>query len=121
MSYLCNLILDYIKDNEMIDFVQIEDIFRQNCFQYQGRHDIYIKQNNLIWENWNQEAINILKEVIEEIRIRGISTSECFLQVDKAVYDIYGRSINAPIGDLKKSYSNIVCWTPVVVTNKNLK
>ena len=119
MSYLSNLILNYIEKNDMIDFVQIEDIFKQNCFQYQGRHDIYIKDNNLIWQNWNKEAISILRQVIEEIRIRGISTSECFLQVDKTVYDIYGRSLNLPIGELKKSYLNIVHWTPVVVINKN--
>ncbi len=119
MTYLCNLILNYIEKNDMIDFIQIEDIFKQNYFQYQGKHDIYIKKNNLIWENWNTEAINILQEVINHIRIRGISTSDCFLQVDKVIYDIYGRSINLPIGELKKSYLNIVHWTPVVVVNKN--
>ncbi|MEB5647596.1 pathogenicity island protein [Staphylococcus saprophyticus] len=66
--HLKNLIADYIKNNEGTSFVELESIFEEQGYDYKG----YIAfanaehPNILYWSGWNQEAMDIIIDLINE-------------------------------------------------------
>lgn len=56
----------YINQNNHVSFVDIERLFRENQFAYEGDRAIIINNDNnlLIWEGWNDIACNIINRVV---------------------------------------------------------
>jgi hypothetical protein len=87
-----NKILDYIRNNDNTSYVEIERIFEEEGFSWQG--DLInvsdANSNILFWSGWSQEAFDILKELLDKDLIEREA-------VPPLVYLIDGKSLDMPI------------------------
>ncbi|MEB8100139.1 pathogenicity island protein [Staphylococcus xylosus] len=107
-KHLKNLIVDYIENNKGTSFVELESIFEEQDYDYKG-HIAFANAeypNILYWSGWNQEAMDIIIELIND---KVIDIEQCL----EEVYLIDGKCLKYPlpknnISD-EKEY-----WIPVV-------
>lgn len=106
--HLKNLIADYIKNNEGTSFVELESIFEEQGYDYKG----YIAfanaehPNILYWSGWNQEAMDIIIDLINE---ELIDIEQCL----EKVYLIDGKCLKYPQPKEKISKEKEY-WIPIV-------
>lgn len=104
---LSNQILEYIKDNDGTTFVEIEHIFEQNEFDYKGDLTLCSKAypTLIFWDGWNQNAINILDELLDnELVVRQSAST--------MIYYIDGKVLNMPIAQHYKKRVHDA-WYPI--------
>jgi len=101
-----NKVLDYIKNHEETSFVEIERIFEEYDFDYEG--DLVLSgtnnENIIFWLGWNKEAIEVITELMAEEKIYMDACQPLYYLID-------GKSIDLPIP--KKSGTKKPHWVPV--------
>jgi len=112
---ITNKIIEYIKTHTETSFVEIEQIFEDNNFNYKGNRSIASSEHNnvIYWEGWNQEAINIISKVMDSGSIM-MHTTQVF------TYVIDGKGLSIPIAKCKRHYNN-PHWIPIAFTLKETK
>lgn len=103
-------LVDYLNQNNHVSFVEIERLFRENQFDYEGDRSIVINNNInlLIWDNWNDVACNIINRILALGLVRIIPTIATTYAVDCGW-------LNIPIAKqlISRKYKN-PHWLPVV-------
>ncbi|MBZ8172668.1 pathogenicity island protein [Staphylococcus cohnii] len=106
--YLKNLIADYIANNEGTSFVELESIFEKQGYDYKGQIAFANAEypNILYWSGWNQEAMDIIIELINEKRI---DIEQCL----EEVYLIDGKCLKFP-QPKNKINNDQEYWIPII-------
>lgn len=105
-------VLEYIKQNAGTSFVEIEQVFEDNHFNYKGNgaYSSGQHQNVIFWIGWNKKAFNILAELKRD----GLISMEI---CESLVYMVDGKSLTLPV-ITKPSDANNDCWLPVTFNAK---
>ncbi|WP_376698737.1 pathogenicity island protein [Staphylococcus hominis] len=100
-------ILSYISNNSGTSFVEIENIFEENNYKYNGNVAFCNSKNTniIFWTGWKQEAINIILELLND---KKIEMESCEL----LIYLVDGKRLKLPILN-KPSDAKELCWLPV--------
>ena len=100
-------ILSYISNNSGTSFVEIENIFEENNYKYNGNVAFSNSKNTniIFWTGWKQEAINIILELLND---KKIEMESCEL----LIYLVDGKRLKLPILN-KPSDTKELCWLPV--------
>ena len=106
-------ILKYIKKNNGVNYAQIEHIFEECDFRYQGSLEEIVSEqypNIVLWAGWNEEALEILGELLR-------SGSVVRVPYELLIYMIDGKMLTYPIQKDSRSHSS-PHWLPCVFTAK---
>lgn len=100
-------IVRYIENNPSTTFLEIEQLFKDNEFDYKG--DLVLNYQNfkniILWSKWNQPAVKVLEELLNEGKIRmNLSNG--------LVYETAGGVLNLPIARSFKEKDEQE-WLPV--------
>lgn len=108
-----NIILDYLRKNKGTSYVEIERIFKENNFDYQGERSIISSgcPNVIFWSGWNENAIGIVRELSSSGEIE---REPC----DPIMYLIDGGSLDLPIQRTDKELKT-PHWLPILFKIKN--
>lgn len=107
---LAKIVFDFIKETGGVSLVEVENIFRENGFDYSGDYMLAIPAVNIVmWADWNEEAVAIMKEVID--------MGAEFKSTSPLVYYYDGKALNLPIARTAKGYKELH-WIPVVLNVK---
>lgn len=105
---MIDIIYDYIKRKGGVSFVEVEQIFTENGFDYEG--DMMIAcpiPNVIVWGFWNSAAI----EIMYSLKSMGVE-----LQTSSPlVYYIDGKALNLPLCKSDKGYRKELHWLPAVM------
>ncbi|HDH4130934.1 TPA: pathogenicity island protein [Staphylococcus aureus] len=108
------IILEYIKRHEGTSFVEIEQLFEDNHFNYKGNgtYSSGEHHNVIFWSGWNKQAFNI----IAELRTDGhIVMNICEL----IIYMVDGKYLSLPV--LRKpSDAKNECWLPITFSKSKV-
>lgn len=95
--------------DDFVSFVEIERIFDENKFDYKGtriiRHPEY--PNLVIWAEWNQEAVDIVEEIV-------VNRDICLQTSHPLIYFIDGDRLTIPVAENIKEYKE-ERWLPMVL------
>ena len=107
MLDLKNKITKYISTNNGTSFVEIENIFEENNYEYNCNVAFCNRENTniIFWTGWKQEAINIMVELLND---KKIVMEPCEL----LIYLVDGKRLKLPILN-KPSDAKELCWLPV--------
>lgn len=105
-SNIKNIIRDYVYENDMTSFVEIERIFDKHGFDFKGDLSMRssVKSQAVFWDGWNDDAITLIHELMAD---RTIIMDVC----QPITYLIDGGGLNLPIpksSNFKKPH-----WIPV--------
>ncbi|PHK48784.1 pathogenicity island protein [Staphylococcus edaphicus] len=105
-------VLEYIKQNVGTSFVELEQVFEDNHFNYKGNgaYSSGQHQNVIFWMGWNRNAFNILAELKHD----GLISMEV---CEPLVYLVDGKSLTLPVMT-KPSDAKNDCWLPVTFNAK---
>lgn len=93
-----------IKHKTGVSFVEIENYFDEIGFKYQGDISICRKNENItIWVGWNEQAYNLIHELLSSKLITMQPTA-------KLIYFIDGKVLTLPVYEGNKPYEQ---WLPV--------
>ncbi|MBP1534220.1 MAG: hypothetical protein IK999_08865 [Ruminococcus sp.] len=108
-SRLAKIIFNYVKRKGGVSFVEFENIFRENGFDYKGHKMILYPDapNIVVWLGWNQAAVDIIMEVI------GMGAG--FTLTSPVIYFCDGGALNLPIARTTRGYKKELHWLPVVM------
>ncbi|HCV6748720.1 TPA: pathogenicity island protein [Staphylococcus aureus] len=100
------IILEYIKRHEGTSFVEIEQLFEDNHFNYKGNgaYSSGQHQNVIFWSGWNKPAFTIIAEL----------KRDGFIEMDVCppiVYLVDGKGLSLPIARSKNIKTDH--WLPV--------
>ena len=106
MSKISNVIFDYIKTKHYVSFVEIENIFLKSGFEYRGNLAIQhpSMSNVVVWIDWNQEAVDVIREVID-MGVHYVPTAVLTYLTDGKVLDL-------PVARTRKDFKKMH-WVPV--------
>lgn len=106
---LKNKILEYIKTHEETSFVEIENIFEENGFDYEGEgaYTSGNHENVVFWLGWNEEAFNIVADLKRDGLIEMNICPPLYYLID-------GKGLSLPI--VKSKNINTDHWLPVAFT-----
>ena len=64
-------VLEYIEQNDHVSYAELEWLFEQNDFDYKGNLDSLsgVCDHVVFWTGWNQEAYDMLGELISEGKV----------------------------------------------------
>lgn len=97
---------EYIANNDITSFVEIERIFNEHGFIFQGDLSIRSaeKPQAIFWDGWNDTATEVMRELMTEGKI--------YMDVcQPMIYVIDGEGLKLPIP--KKSNFTRPHWIPV--------
>lgn len=102
------VVLDYINENDVVSYAELSRLFEQNEYDYKGEIMACSDQceHVVFWTGWNEEAYNMLGELIQEGLIHREPTQ--FL-----TYMIDGAALTFPLVK-KATYYKTDHWLPVV-------
>ncbi|MGE7954642.1 pathogenicity island protein [Lysinibacillus xylanilyticus] len=106
-------LLSYIETHSGTSFVEIERLFKENHFHYEGNRSLQGDTNLILWLDWNNEAIALINELLEEGSII-CKTIHLF------AYIADGDSIPLPIAKEMRAYQS-PRWLPVAFYYKEAK
>lgn len=106
INHLKSEILEYIESHDGTTFVEIENVFEENNFNYKGDGAYTSGQhpNVVFWIGWNQEAFNI----IAELKRDGLIEMDICPPI---IYLVDGKGLDLPI--VKSKYIKTDHWLPV--------
>ncbi|HAR5788761.1 pathogenicity island protein [Staphylococcus coagulans] len=102
-------ILNYIKNHKETSFVEIENIFEENGFDYKG-NGAYTSGDNdnvIFWVGWNERAFDIVAGLKRDGLIEMNICPPMYYLID-------GKSLNLPI--VKSKNIKTDHWLPVAFT-----
>ena len=99
-------LIKMVKHDKNITFIEIERYFDYIGYYYQGNIELRsgTDKNTIFWSGWNEQAIQLLQELVEENLINMQYTQ--FLN-----YFLNGVIIEYPLYQGKKPYKQ---WLPVI-------
>ncbi|EGQ2901355.1 pathogenicity island protein [Staphylococcus pseudintermedius] len=106
---LKNKILEYIKTHAETSFVEIENIFEENGFDYKGNGAYTSGENDnvIFWVGWNERAFDIVAGLKRDGYIEMNICPPMYYLID-------GKSLNLPI--VKSKNIKTDHWLPVAFT-----
>ncbi len=112
MDNVKNEVYSYIKQNEGTSYAELENLFTELGFSWEGNLEIYsdINPNVIFWTGWNKEAIELLNDLQREELIEKIPGQ-------LVMYLIDGKALNLPIVRTDRDYKT-PHWLPVLFTAK---
>lgn len=101
-------VLEYINRNDSVSYAELEWLFEQNDYDYKGNLDALSSacDHVVFWAGWNQEAYNIMKELLAEGKIHREP-------VAPFIYFIDGKVLDMPVVKRNKQYTTDH-WLPTV-------
>lgn len=92
-------VLEYIKQNSSVSYAELEWFFEQNDFDYRGNLDSLsgVCDHIVFWTGWNQEAYDIMAELLKEGKIHREP-------VTQFIYFIDGKVLQMPIVKHNRQY-----------------
>ena len=104
-----HILLNYINKKGNVSFVEIEELFEKHSYNYKGDYILKLNgyDNIVMWDGWNNEAIGLIKTLMQK---RVIELNSCNVMI----YVIDGKSLSYPIAQKLKSYKQ-EHWIPVVL------
>lgn len=102
-------IADKVMTYDHVSFVEVQKIFDSHNFDYNGNRMLCHPEypNLVFWTGWNDAAVEIIGQVLDEFQICMTTTSEL-------IYLIDGGGLNLPVAKNMKSYRK-ARWYPVVL------
>lgn len=99
-------LIKLVKYKKDITFIEIEKYFNYTGYEYKGNKELRsgTDRNTIFWSGWNEQAIQLLQELVEENLINMQYTQ--FLN-----YFLNGVIIEYPLYKGKKPYKQ---WLPVI-------
>lgn len=102
-----NKVLEELKSNGDLLFTEVERIFNEEHFEYEGNKCLLHPNNEnlVIWINWNDNAINILDRLLKE-------TDTVISQCNTIEFLMYSIMIDLPIAKSDKYHYKHAHWFP---------
>lgn len=99
-------LIKLVKYEKEITFIEIERYFNYIGYEYEGNKELRsgTDENTIFWSGWNEQAIQLLQELVQENLITMQYTQ--FLN-----YFLNGVIIEYPLYQGKKPYKQ---WLPVI-------
>lgn len=110
------LVLEYIRNHKGTSFVEIENLFERNNYDYKGDYAPSSNKfsNVVYWIGWKEEASDILAELEEENKIcRG------YAKHTYMIYLIDGKVPSLPVAKQMRDYKALH-WLPCVFNAKGV-
>lgn len=105
---MAKIIYDFIKKHGGVSFVEVENLFRENRFDYKGKLMLGTPAPNIvIWLFWNEAAVDVMTKVI--------GMGAAFTCTSPLIYYYDGAAPNLPIAQTTRGYKKEVHWLPVVL------
>ena len=106
-------LLNELKGGRDLFFTEIENIFKEENFDYKGNKTLlHPKNTNLIlWAEWNEQAINIIRKLLE---IPEIYLTQC---TDLEIV-LYGVELDFPIAKRENYNYTKTHWFPIKLNYK---
>ena len=101
-------VLEYIRKNDYVSYVELEWLFDKLGFDYHGGYEIYspVNDNVVFWTGWNEKAIGILNDLKSE----NLVTQE---PAQPIIYLIDGGCMEYPLVRSNVNYKT-PHWLPIV-------
>ncbi|MGE7945502.1 pathogenicity island protein [Lysinibacillus sp. NPDC093688] len=106
-------LLNYIETHSGTSFVEIERLFEENHFHYEGDQSLQGDTNLILWLDWNDEAVALINELLEEGSI-------ICKTIHLIAYIADGGSIPLPIAKETRAYHS-PRWLPVAFYYREAK
>jgi len=107
-SKMAKIIYDFVKEQYGVSFVEFENLFRENGFDYKGNLMILMRELNIVlWLNWNQDAVDVINEVI--------NMGGAFTWTSPVIYYCDGGVPDLPVAKSMRGYKKVLHWLPVVM------
>jgi hypothetical protein len=102
------VVLEYIRENERVSYVEIENIFKKCGFDYEGNLDLVNANCNMVifWGGWSADAFKMLSELKQAGAIYSSPTQ-------LLTYLSYGKTLNYPLVRKDIQYKK-PHWLPTV-------
>ena len=108
-SQMKEILLDYIRKNKAVSYVEIEGVFEAYGYDYMGNIEAMSKEteNIVFWSGWNKQAFELIHELM---KFRQIERVPC----EPLVYLIDGKSLTYPVVTSKIKSLKKIHWLPCV-------
>lgn len=109
-----NKIVANILDYGDQSFVGIEETFEEYSFNYKEDGKYLISPENdsiVLWHGWNDEAVQVIQEVMQENEIKLTGT-------DTLVYLVDGRVLNLPVATKINHHYKEARWYPMLFVQR---
>lgn len=106
-------LLNYIETHSGTSFVEIERLFKEHHFHYEGDRSLQGNRNLILWLDWNNEAVALINELLEEGSI-------ICKTIHLLAYLVDGGTIPLPIAKEARAYES-PRWLPVAFYYKEAK
>ena len=102
------LLVDYIKHMRDVTYANIEEFFEDHGFEYKGDRGSRsaVCRHVIFWEGWNNEAFDMISELMSEGKIHCSSTNVITYLID-------GKGLDLPIVKTNRDYTTDH-WLPVI-------
>lgn len=106
-------IIAKVLNEDHVSFIEVERIFEEHCFAYQGDKVIHHSKypHVLFWGGWNKQAIDILAIILEENKI-------CLQPSNYLNYLIDGDMPEIPVANIAKDYKTDH-WMPMLLKSES--
>lgn len=101
-------VLEYIKDHPGTSYVNIESLFDELGFEWKGDYMSTLPgyPSVVLWGGWNQEALAVISDLLNEKLIERVATHI-------VVYMVDGKGLTLPIARTLRHYKT-PRWMPIV-------
>ncbi|WP_427108647.1 pathogenicity island protein [Lysinibacillus xylanilyticus] len=106
-------LLNYIETHSGTSFVEMERLFKENHFHYEGDQSLQGDTNLILWLDWNNEAIALINELLEEGSI-------ICKTIHLIAYIVDGGTIPLQVAKEARAYQS-PRWLPVAFYYKEAK
>lgn len=102
------IVLKYIQEKKGVSFVELERLFDEHGFKWEGSCEIVNDAYNFVyWSGWNMEAIDIYFGLIED----GLIEKE---HCHPLIYMVDGKTLTYPLVKQARAYKK-PHWCPIVL------
>ena len=105
------ILLDMLNDSDGVSFVDIEDAFALNAFDFKGTYlistTIAEEKNIVFWGGWNKDACEVFYNALQK-------SNANYIRTNYMLYYIDGKIMNIPIAKRIRKYKQMH-WLPVVM------
>ena len=111
-------LIEIIKKEEWLPFIEIEEIFKKNKYDYKGENALFMpnadgsnNENIVIWNGWNESTTTMICEILEENYGKIV-----FKMVTNPIeFCCMGGGLNLPIAKNPKRKYKTQHWLPGVL------
>ena len=105
-----------VMGDDHVSFVEVQRIFADHKFDYTGNRMIcHPDYTNLVfWSGWNDTAVEIIAQVLDEFQI-------CMSTANVLIYQVDGGGLKLPVAKNMKSYRKARWYPTVLSLEKDIK